>query len=82
MSFLEQIPDSAKVITSLSAPVATYFGFTLEDWTFILSTIVSLLFIVEKFPVFFQRIKQIKDWIKKTCIPPIKRFLLRLCRRL
>lgn len=49
MAFLEQIPDSAKVGVSLSAPALTLLGVSLEDWSYILAMTVSILFIMEKF---------------------------------
>lgn len=48
MAFLEQIPDSAKVGVSLSAPALTLMGVSLEDWSYILAITVSILFIMEK----------------------------------
>lgn len=48
MQMLEQIPDSAKVGLSLSAPALTLMGVSLEDWSYILAMTVSILFIMEK----------------------------------
>jgi len=48
MQMLEQIPDSAKVGVSLSAPALTLMGVTLEDWSYILAMTVSVVFIIEK----------------------------------
>ena len=57
MSFniMENTPDGVKVAASVSAPVLTVFGIPLEEWTYILSAIVSLLFILEKLPKFINR---------------------------
>lgn len=62
MQYLDQVPDSLKVVAASAAPALTLMGFTLEEWTFILSGIVSLLFIIEKLPKVFTAIGQI--WIK------------------
>lgn len=48
MQMLEQIPDSAKVGVSLSAPALTLMGVSLGDWSYILAMTVSVLFIMEK----------------------------------
>lgn len=64
MQYLEQVPDSAKVATAVAAPVLTMFGVTLEEWTFILSAIVSLLFIIEKAPMAVKNIKTFIRWMR------------------
>jgi len=45
---INQIPDSVKVVLATSAPMASLFGLTVEEWSFTLSGIVALLFIIEK----------------------------------
>lgn len=60
----EQIPDTVKVAVSVSAPVLTVFGITVEDWTYILSALVSILFVIEKLPMFIIRIKALKEWMR------------------
>ena len=62
---LENIPDGIKVGTAVSAPVLNLFGVPIEEWTFILSAIVSLLFIIEKLPVFILRCKTFVRWLKE-----------------
>lgn len=66
---LENIPDAAKVVTAVSAPALTLFGVSVEQWTFVLSAVVSILFIIEKLPVFIRRCKEfykvIRDVIQK-----------------
>jgi hypothetical protein len=47
---MQQIPDTLKVGTALSAPVLTFVGISVEQWGFALSAIVSILFIIEKLP--------------------------------
>lgn len=56
------IPDGAKVAVSVTAPVLTLFGITVEDWTYILSAIVSVLFIIEKTPTMIKRVKELWKW--------------------
>ena len=61
---LENIPDGIKVGTAVSAPMLNLFGVPIEEWTFILSAIVSLLFIIEKLPIFILRCKTFVRWLK------------------
>lgn len=65
MQILENIPDSMKVAVSVSPPVFTVMGLPMETWTYILSAIVSLMFIIEKLPVFFERCKSFYNWMKE-----------------
>jgi hypothetical protein len=48
MTVHDPIPDSVKVVVAGSAPMASLFGLTVEEWSFVLSGVVALLFIVEK----------------------------------
>lgn len=64
MQYLDQVPDSIKVVAAGAAPALTLMGFTLEEWTFILSGIVSLLFIIEKLPKVLSVIRQFWKWLK------------------
>lgn len=45
---IEQVPDSAKVVVAGVAPMASLMGLTVEEWSFVLSGVVALLFIIEK----------------------------------
>lgn len=65
MQILEHIPDSAKVIGSISAPILAVFGLPMETWGYILSGIVSIMFIIEKFPIMLERAKQLYLSIKE-----------------
>ena len=62
---VEAIPDSAKVIATAAAPMASLFGLTVEEWSFVLSGIVALLFILEKLYRFY---KWVRDEPEK-CTP-------------
>jgi len=65
MNISENIPDSVKVAVSVSPSVSYVFlGLPLETWTYVLSAIVSIMFIIEKAPVFIQRCKQFYKWIR------------------
>lgn len=62
--FLEQIPDSIKVAGATSPSIMTLFGVPMEQWTYVASAVVSVMFIIEKMPTVIQRIKQLVEWIK------------------
>lgn len=61
---LQQIPDSAKIVVATSSSALTLFGIPVEQWMYIMSAVVSLLFIVEKLPMLFTRVRQLKEWIR------------------
>lgn len=62
MNYLEQVPDTAKVAAASAAPVLTLFGVSVEQWGFVISAIVGILFIVEKIPVAAKSIQTIMKW--------------------
>lgn len=64
MNFLEQVPDSAKVAASAAAPVLSIFGVAVEQWGYVISAIVGILFIIEKIPVVAKSINTIMNWWK------------------
>ncbi len=59
----QAVPDSAKLTAIAAAPVLTILGMSLQEWTYVLSAIVSLFFILEKLPMVITRIKTFKKWI-------------------
>lgn len=61
-NYIEQIPDGVKVAVAGSAPMAGLFGLTVEEWSYTLSSIVALLFILEKL------FKLYKWYRKRKCI--------------
>lgn len=63
MKYLQEINDTAKVTLATGAPALTLFGYPVETWGYVLSAIVSLMFIIEKLPIFITRMKQFKEWI-------------------
>ena len=63
---LDQVPDSIKVAGAVSAPVLTFLGITVEDWTYILSAIVSFMFIVEKMPIFIFKMRMFIKWMREV----------------
>jgi hypothetical protein len=64
--YSNQVPDGIKVAAAVSAPALTFLGITVEEWTFILSGIVSVFFIIEKFPMFLQRMRQLRQYIREV----------------
>lgn len=48
MVIQDNIPDSLKVIVASSAPMASFLGLTVEEWSYVLSAIVATIFIIEK----------------------------------
>jgi hypothetical protein len=64
MQYLEDVPDGVKITASLAAPGLSYMGISVEEWTYIFSAIVSIMFIIEKAPVVFRRIKEFIKWIR------------------
>lgn len=65
MQVLEQIPDTAKVAATAAAPVLTFLGVSVEQWGYVISAIVGLLFIIEKLPVAAKSIETLINWYKK-----------------
>lgn len=45
---VENIPDSAKLTVAVAPQMASLFGLTVEEWSFVLSSVVAILFILEK----------------------------------
>ena len=66
MQYLEQVPDTIKVAAAISAPALTFLGISVEQWTFVLSAVVSILFIIEKLPTFIERCRSFMKWIKNV----------------
>lgn len=53
-NYIEQIPDGVKVAVAGSAPMANLFGLSVVEWSYTLSSIVALLFILEKLFKFYR----------------------------
>lgn len=64
MQVLEQVPDSVKISAALSSSAFTFMGLPVEQWMYILSAIVSILFILEKIPKVIQSMQKTYRWIK------------------
>lgn len=60
---LEKVPDSIKISTAISSSVFTFMGMPVEQWMYILSAIVSLLFILEKLPKAVNSVRLLYQWI-------------------
>lgn len=63
---LASVPDSVKIGIATGSSALTLFGVSVQDWMYILSAIVSILFIIEKAPVLFVRAKEFWNWIKNA----------------
>lgn len=64
MNVYEHIPDTLKAGVAVAAPGLTLLGVPVEEWTFILSGIVSIIFIIEKLPVTYTRLKEFIQLVK------------------
>lgn len=62
---IENALDTTKVALATSAPVLTFLGIPIDQWTYILSAIVSIFFLIEKSPVVIRRLTTFKNWIKR-----------------
>lgn len=60
---IEAVPDSLKIGASVAPAALSLFGIGLQDWVYISSAIVSLMFIIEKMPVVINRFKSLIHWI-------------------
>lgn len=60
---LQQIPDTVKIAVATGSSALTFLGIPVEQWMYILSAIVSLMFVIEKMPIVWERVKQFKRWI-------------------
>ena len=47
-SIAETVPDSIKLTVAAAPQMASFIGLTVEEWSFVLSSIVAFLFILEK----------------------------------
>jgi hypothetical protein len=62
---LDQVPDSIKLSTSALTPVLAFAGVPIEQWVFVLSAILTTLFIIEKIPRVMQSLKWIYLRLKR-----------------
>jgi hypothetical protein len=53
----QQVPDTFKVVGTGSPPVLHMFGVPVEQWSFIISIIIGLFYIIEKLPKVVASIK-------------------------
>lgn len=63
---LEQVPDSVKISTSAITPVLAFAGVPIEQWVFVLSAILTCLFIIEKIPKVVESLRWIYLKLKRT----------------
>lgn len=64
---VNQVPDSVKVAIATSSAALTFFGISVEEWMYILSGVVSLLFIIEKAFSWFHKYKEYKKNKNVSC---------------
>jgi hypothetical protein len=64
MQALEQIPDSVKVVASTAAPALSFIGIPVQEWGYLLSAIVAILFIIEKIPSAAKSLRELFRFIK------------------
>lgn len=62
-NILSIVPDHYKAGVAVTPAVLDIAGFPVEQWMFVLSGIVSILFIIEKIPMLIERIKMVKEYI-------------------
>ena len=66
---LQQIPDTVKIAVATGSSALTFIGIPVQEWMYILSAIVSLMFVIEKVPVMVERLKQFKRWVLREHPP-------------
>lgn len=66
MEVYERIPESAKVAAALGPAALRLFGIPLEQWILILSTVVSILIIIEKIPKAYEAIRTLIKKIRNV----------------
>lgn len=64
--FSNSVPDSVKVGLATGSTALTLFGVPVEQWMYVLSAIVSLLFIIEKLPKAYNSLKQMWKGIRSA----------------
>lgn len=66
MNILEQIPETIKVTIATAAPAMSFMGIPVQTWSWILSSVVALIVIIEKVPILIERGKQLRKWFDET----------------
>jgi hypothetical protein len=64
-NYFHESADAVKVGVATSPATLSLFGYPMADWGYVLSAIVSVMFIIEKTPVVIMRFKQFKRWLKR-----------------
>lgn len=62
---LQQVPDTVKIAVATGSSALTFIGIPVQEWMYILSAIVSFMFVIEKLPVFLERVRQFYRWVVK-----------------
>lgn len=61
---LQTVPDTVKVAATAAAPALTFLGVQVEQWGYVISAIVGILFIIEKIPGAAKNISLFVEWVK------------------
>lgn len=69
---IENISDTAKLVTATTTPVLSMFGVPIEQWVFVLSAILTVLFIVEKLPKALDSVRRMYRWMRGDRDEPSK----------
>lgn len=64
MFYMDQVPDTLKVGAAAAAPILTFLGVAVEQWGYVISAIVGILFIIEKLPKAAASIRLFINWVK------------------
>ena len=59
MQIMEQIPDGIKIGASIAPTTLAFFSIPVDQWAWVFSIIVSLLFMIEKAPIVYVRVKSL-----------------------
>lgn len=62
----EQIPDSVKLASVTTPSIMTLWGIPVEQWMYVASAIVSVMFVIEKAPIVVRNIKTFIRWAKSV----------------
>lgn len=66
LDIVKSTPETIKVAAAITPPGLHLLGASVEEWSFILACIVSVVVIVEKLPVVAKRIKEAARWMKNA----------------
>lgn len=59
-------PETIKIAAAVAPPGLSLLGASIEEWSFILACIVSIVVIIEKLPVVIKRATSFVEWMKNA----------------